>query len=202
MALGGLDLRATSLSWHDLDLVRRRQAPMPAADVGLLMCDLDNVARVERARAVISSVALPWLVLTSALRGPGWGAVLDVGAGVVRGSTTSLEELRSLLHLTVTGTRDPTGPEHADLIGQWSELARERTETLARLATLSPRERQVLGLLYRGEAVSSIADLLGVAPSTVRTQVKSLLRKLGVSSQLAAVAAYGHMRSVTRTSVR
>jgi DNA-binding CsgD family transcriptional regulator len=58
-----------------------------------------------------------------------------------------------------------------------------------RAGSLTPREREVLLLLYSGEPVSRIAALFDVSPATVRSQVKSVLRKLEVNSQLAAVAA-------------
>ena len=56
-------------------------------------------------------------------------------------------------------------------------------------ALLTPREAQVLQLLHAGQPVRTIADSFAVAEATVRSQVKSLLRKLAVNSQLSAVAA-------------
>ena len=49
------------------------------------------------------------------------------------------------------------------------------------------RESEVLGHLMKGRAVREIAGLSVVSEATVRTQVKSILAKLEVSSQLAAV---------------
>ena len=42
----------------------------------------------------------------------------------------------------------------------------------------------------RGLAVRAIAELGEVSEATVRSQVKAILRKLDVNSQIAAVAAY------------
>jgi DNA-binding NarL/FixJ family response regulator len=53
---------------------------------------------------------------------------------------------------------------------------------------LSQREREVLALLIDGLAAEEIADAKFVALTTVRSQIRSVLRKLGVNSQLAAVA--------------
>jgi LuxR family maltose regulon positive regulatory protein len=52
---------------------------------------------------------------------------------------------------------------------------------------LTERELEVLGLLIGELSTSQIAQSLYVAPSTVRTQVKSIYRKLGVSSRKTAV---------------
>lgn len=51
------------------------------------------------------------------------------------------------------------------------------------LATLSPREREVLRALVEGRRVREIARALGIALNTSRKHVKAILRKLGVHSQ-------------------
>jgi two-component system nitrate/nitrite response regulator NarL len=53
---------------------------------------------------------------------------------------------------------------------------------------LTQREREVLRCLVRAEDTATIARTLGVAPSTARTHLQSLLTKLGVHSRLQAVA--------------
>jgi LuxR family maltose regulon positive regulatory protein len=52
---------------------------------------------------------------------------------------------------------------------------------------LTERELDVLRFLVGELSTRQIAQSLYVAPSTVRTQVKSIYRKLGVSSRSAAV---------------
>nr|WP_253945550.1 helix-turn-helix transcriptional regulator [Nocardioides sp. zg-DK7169] len=58
---------------------------------------------------------------------------------------------------------------------------------------LTRRELTILGLLYAGDNVGRIAAQLGVSEATVRSQVRAVLRKLAVNSQLAAVAAYASL---------
>jgi DNA-binding NarL/FixJ family response regulator len=53
---------------------------------------------------------------------------------------------------------------------------------------LTAREREVLTRLADGETVKAIADDLVVSEATVRSQVRGILTKLGVGSQLEAVA--------------
>jgi DNA-binding NarL/FixJ family response regulator len=62
-----------------------------------------------------------------------------------------------------------------------------------RLELLTPREKQVLGALIEGHNVREIARIGVVSEATVRTQVKSILGKLEVSSQLAAVGLAHHV---------
>ena len=53
---------------------------------------------------------------------------------------------------------------------------------------LSPREAAVLRALLLGQSPQDIADEQYVSVKTVRSQIESIYRKLGVRSQLAAVA--------------
>ena len=63
----------------------------------------------------------------------------------------------------------------------------------ARLDLLTTREREVLAHLMLGRTVREIAARSVVSEATVRTQVKSILAKLEVTSQLAAVGLAHHV---------
>lgn len=54
---------------------------------------------------------------------------------------------------------------------------------------LTPREREVLTRLVRGESTLALARAMGVTHSTARSHVQSVLNKLGVHSQREAVIA-------------
>lgn len=93
-------------------------------------------------------------------------------------SVREVAELRSLL----------TPAQREDLLG---ELRRQRADDLERLAPfvrLSSREGEVLGALMQGVSAEAIARRDYVSIATVRSQIRAVLSKLGVSSQLAAVA--------------
>ena len=60
-----------------------------------------------------------------------------------------------------------------------------------RIENLSPRERDVLQALARGQDNASIAKMLFVVPQTIKTHVSSILEKLDVEDRTqAAIAAY------------
>lgn len=53
-------------------------------------------------------------------------------------------------------------------------------------ASLSPREREILELIARGDSNKLIARELGIAETTVKIHVQHLLRKLGLESRVQA----------------
>ena len=60
---------------------------------------------------------------------------------------------------------------------------------------LTAREWEVLDLLCQGLSTEEIADTLVLSAETVRSHVKSVLRKLRVSSRREAIAAAQRLRS-------
>ena len=56
-----------------------------------------------------------------------------------------------------------------------------------RTRSLSPREREVLGLLARGLTGEQIAERLMLSPETVRTHIRNAREKLGASTRVEAV---------------
>ena len=76
-----------------------------------------------------------------------------------------------------------------DLRDQAAQHRRHRDAELAPFETLTPREAAVLARMMDGESAEAIAEASFVSLATVRTQIRGVLTKLGVSSQLAAVAA-------------
>jgi FixJ family two-component response regulator len=61
-------------------------------------------------------------------------------------------------------------------------VRRERAEIEARVATLTKREREVMQLVISGMLNKQIADALGTAERTVKTQRALMLEKMGVRS--------------------
>jgi DNA-binding CsgD family transcriptional regulator len=72
--------------------------------------------------------------------------------------------------------------------GRLAAALREREREAGRFAALTPREQWTLGQLIDGLSAAEIAANEQVALATVRSHIRSVLAKLGVSSQVAAVA--------------
>ncbi|MEX2196681.1 MAG: response regulator transcription factor [Thermoleophilaceae bacterium] len=80
-----------------------------------------------------------------------------------------------------------------ELCAAVAAVARGETVVSPRLRTdgavsLSPREREVLGLVAEGLSAPAIARRLVLSPHTVKTHVRNLCEKLGVTDRAAAVA--------------
>lgn len=87
-----------------------------------------------------------------------------------------------------------------DVTSRVLEQLRRLTESQSdvELATLSDREKQILGLLAEGLTNSEIADRLVISPNTARNHVSRILAKLGMSRRSeAAVFAVEHGLSTT-----
>lgn len=67
-------------------------------------------------------------------------------------------------------------------------LARAHADEHPAAGFLTAREREVLRRLTRGESTRTIAHEMGIAYSTARTHIQSVLDKLGVHSRLEAAA--------------
>jgi DNA-binding NarL/FixJ family response regulator len=113
---------------------------------------------------------------------------LEAGATGLIDKTTSFDQLvDSVREVAELGTIvSPTRRE-----ALLAELRRQRRDDQRRrepFERLTPREREVLAALMDGKPAEVIATESFVSLATVRSQIRTILLKLGVNSQLAAVA--------------
>lgn len=161
---------------------------------GLLISDLSTMPSVRTGQEIVRGTPLPWLLLTGAPRGAIWGALLEAGVVAVLPTSVTIRETRVAIDRIAEGQELMTAWEREELIEQWREERTAREQFAERLESLTQRERTVLQLLFSGHHVAEIAGILEISESTVRTHVRAVLRKLGVRSQIGAVAAYGWLR--------
>jgi DNA-binding CsgD family transcriptional regulator len=65
-----------------------------------------------------------------------------------------------------------------------------RPDESARDDRLTPRELEILGLLATGQPTARISTQLGIAPSTVKTHLTNIYRKLGTRNRVQAARYY------------
>jgi two-component system, NarL family, nitrate/nitrite response regulator NarL len=115
------------------------------------------------------------------------GECLWYGARKVLTKARPLNEILATVRRLNQGLPVMDRDEREELLRDWHEERQQHEEHRTRLQRLTAREREVLGHLMVGQPVRDIARISVVSEATVRTQVKSILAKLEVSSQLAAV---------------
>ena len=116
-----------------------------------------------------------------------WGLCLLQGARKVVSKSDHLDEVVATLRRLDAGLPVLAPGEREELLRAWHERCVQQQEMRFRLDQLTVRESEILGHLTRGRTVREIASTSFVSEATVRTQVKAVLSKLGVCSQLAAV---------------
>ena len=113
---------------------------------------------------------------------------LEAGAtGLINKSTPFDQLVESVREVAELGSLVPPQQRH-ELLG---ELRRQRAadrERLEPFERLTAREQQVLAGLMDGKSAEKIAEDSFVSLATVRSQIRAVLLKLDVNSQLAAVA--------------
>ena len=167
----------------------------PPPDVAVLLSELSRIPQVRGAQTLVRRLGVPWLVLAGVPSGPAWGALYERGAALVTSTEIGLDTLCDLLDDLYAGRQPPEARRHRDLVRSWRSFAQQRGELTARMQSLTSREAEVLRQLCLGLAVREIAELGEVSEATVRSQVKAILRKLEVNSQIAAVAAYQELHA-------
>ena len=113
-------------------------------------------------------------------------AALELGAVGYQSKATGFDDLLAAICAALTGTELDTG-ERTVLLRELADARAEQRRANAGFALLTQRERGTLAALADGRTVHEIAGDWVVSEATVRTHVRGVLVKLGVTSQLAAV---------------
>jgi len=159
-----------------------------AFDAAMLDTDVAGGSEPLGAITTLARAGSSVVVFTSSEERAQWGGYLRAGARKVLGKDVALTEVLGTVRRLSDGLAVQDAAERQVLLREWSASEDQRSRMRDRVATLTSREQLVLGELMRGHPVAEIARMYVVSPATVRTQVKNVLAKLEVGSQLAAVA--------------
>lgn len=114
---------------------------------------------------------------------------VEAGAvGVIR-KNAPFEQLLDAALAVGRGEQIMTCDDRLAMLDEARRRRALRVQDLAPFERLSDREGQVLRALAAGQSVGAIAANWFVSEATVRSQVRAILTKLGVTSQIEAVAA-------------
>lgn len=173
----------TTIEQTRLTLAERR------FDVLLLDIDLDGMDGIEFAGEALS--ANPDMRIVVVTAGRDESRIVEAVQIGVSGWVLKSDPIEHLLSVVWGALRGETWIPPRLLTYVLTELKSaqsERAEIAALLATLSPRETQVLGCLAAGMSADAIAGQLFLSRNTIRTHIHNMLRKLHVHSVLAAAA--------------
>ncbi|MGK5169459.1 LuxR C-terminal-related transcriptional regulator [Geodermatophilus sp. CPCC 205761] len=117
-----------------------------------------------------------------------WGTAVERGAVTVLPKDTGLDDLLEVVTAVREGRPVLSEGRRQDLLAAARRARAEESSRLAPFRQLSAREAEVLRCLAAGMPAATIAATAHVSEATVRTQIRAVLTKLEVTSQLQAVA--------------
>jgi len=161
-----------------LDAIREH-----APDVALLDYHMPGIDGIAVAHAVVRDrLGTKVLLLSATTEGSVvYRAIQDGAAGYL-----SKESDRDEIVAGVVACARGESVLPPELVTTLAAQVRQHAETQAPL--LSERERQILRLIADGKSVPEMAGELFVAQTTIKTHIRRLYEKLGVSDRGAAVA--------------
>ncbi|MCP3975304.1 MAG: response regulator transcription factor [bacterium] len=132
---------------------------------------------------------------------------LEAGATAVISKGCGPSDLVAVVELALSGRELMSPSERHTVLSQLRTFRAAHQREMALFATLTAREEQVLKMLAEGLGAAGIAAQCKVAMATVRSHIRAVLTKLGVSSQLEAAALardsswYGIIRGDSTSSI-
>ena len=112
---------------------------------------------------------------------------VEAGADGLAGKTQSFDAVLEVVRRALGGEELMPADERQARLAELGSARREVADRMAPFAGLTDREGAVLGLMMAGRKAETMAAELYVSLPTVRSHIRAVLQKLGVSNQLAAV---------------
>jgi DNA-binding NarL/FixJ family response regulator len=113
---------------------------------------------------------------------------IEAGASSYQLKSAGGEQIIESIRAAAAGEAVIPAGAIATALAERRRITRERSMQEQVLASLTPRETEILALLIGGADNRTVAGRLHISYATVRTHVRSILGKLGARSQLDAVA--------------
>jgi DNA-binding NarL/FixJ family response regulator len=166
-----------------IERVRRFAPDVVLMDVR--MPDLDGIAATRDLLAASPEAKV--VILTTFEQDDYIFGALSAGASGFLLKRTSPEELIAAIHAVADGDSLLSPSVTRRVIDHMARQPAPEATSGERLSELTPREREVLGLIARGLSNSEIAADLVIEETTVKTHVKRILMKLRLRDRVQAV---------------
>ena len=175
----------------DLTTVEALLAAVAARAPDLVLLDLDLGGEIGNGAALVKPLARLGprvIVVTASNDADVRASTLEQGAAGIIDKRLPFADLLAAVVAAARGDELMAPLDRLQLINVARRTRDARAAQLAPFDQLTDREARVLRCLGEGRPVSSIARGWVVSEATVRSQVRAILTKLGVTSQLEAVA--------------
>ena len=149
------------------------------------MPDIDGITATRELSRTLPDVKV--LVLTTFEQDDYIFGALRAGASGLLLKRTRPEELIAAVHTIAAGDSLLSPSVTRRVIARMAQQPNPEYTSNTKLDQLTPREREVLLLIARGQSNREIAATLVVEESTIRTHVKRILMKLDLRDRIQAV---------------
>jgi DNA-binding NarL/FixJ family response regulator len=163
-----------------LDLIASQRPDVAIVDV--MLPDLDGIELTRRVRELSPGTRVIVLTARTDL-----AVVVQAASAGACGFVPKERPVAEILATIRTAAAGEISMDRATLASLVARLGRSGAGRVPSSAQLTPRELEVLSLLAEGRSVRQITKDLRISMHTCRGAVRSILRKLGVHSQLEAV---------------
>jgi two-component system, NarL family, response regulator len=170
-----------------LDLAKQQPFDLVLLDVGL-----PGLGGLETCRQLKHNhPSLPILVLTSRNERSLIARLVTAGAQGYCLKGVAAETLILAMHSVIVGASwwDAAATAEIHSIFQNQAITHDLTEhSLTKANPLTPREQEILALIAARKTNQEIAEILYIAPGTVRVHIHAILHKFGVGDRKQALA--------------
>jgi len=164
-------------------------ARVSSPDVVLLDLDLGGpIGDGRNLVAALAELGCRVIMFTGAMDWIRIGESLELGATDFVIKSEPFPTLLAAVEEAAAGGTRLRSSQRERLLDQLNRHRAEERDRTAMLERLTLSELRVLAGMMQGSKAETIAAQCGVAEATVRSQIRGVLTKLGVSSQIAAVA--------------
>jgi len=159
-----------------------------APDVVLLDLHLGDIESAVPLIEPLREKGARVIVMTGETSRAAWGACVEAGAAAVVTKSAPFDELLERIGRLASSDDALNRTERVELLEALRVARHDERVRLDPFRRLSVRESEILDALIDGMNAEAIAEASFVSLTTVRSHIRSILRKLEVTSQLAAVA--------------
>ena len=174
-----------------VELAARHQPDIVVTDI--VLPELDGPTAIRR---IVSSSPLVRVVVLTGAKDPQTGlTALKAGASGYITKDVDLSTLPRIVAAVASGEAAVSRAFVSVLIDRLRAAPEGNTGLRPVRSRLTPREWEVLDLLCTGLSLEEVTDTLVLSPETVRSHLQRAMRKLGVHSRDAALAAVRELRA-------